>query len=995
MAFDPDAYLDASGGGATTAPAVASATPGFNPDAYLAQSDTVKTGGILPNFAAGFEEGVTGGLDTLDKAINPYRKVADIINAIPRSQTLSGLITGEKAASPLPVADQGFYNHLLGYLGLNPDDVAAKTLPEKIARWSGVGATAALVPEGGAETLLARGAQAGARALTGAAANVTGGAAASSLPAGTPDPVRNAVGLFASLAAGIPFSAGLSAISQVPGSVSRATQLARASSYPEMAEQLAGRVLSENATNPQTVKDLLAAQANVGAGAGLPGAPEVIAGSQPTTFQATGDLGLGSLERAVATKNPELFRARDAEQNAARLTALGGIQEGANPTAVADYFRGQLRDLDTQTAQNIAQRINQGRASVAALGGEQTPETMGQNIRDAVVGAESATRSNESALWDAIDPKGDLTGNVTATANAAKRIVGEMRPTEKPMDGEERAIFQQASQLPTIVSTRDLVALRSRVSTAMQEELRNGRTPIYRRLVMLRGAIQDNLANTISDQATKDAEQVAAGQMSPEDQITARIASWRQNWEAQRAAQAGTSGTAGVGGPAGTGAASTIGTGGTGLPGGLPGASGTAGLPGNAPTFDAAAAARLALATAATKARARAFPNYGPVGQVLQKAGASDVFRLQDAGVPAKFFHPGPTGFQDAQSFLNALTHGAEVGAANPADAQAAVQAAQDRGTAMLADAAASSLRRSAMTDDGAVDPDRFAAWYNRHQDALRVLPQNVRDQFANALRAGRAVAEATNQRATAMKDFQSGKVTQLLGAQTPGDVSKIVGQVFSSPRPAAMMKGIADAVANDPDARAGLRQAVVDHIANRFISNTEAATSGENAIKADAFQTFVKNNREALSQVFKPAELDTLNAIADDIRQSLRSRNAVRIPGQSNTAQDLAAMAKQSSILGRLVRGAVGAGAGLLHFGPIGAVAGFVGAQTMDALRDAGIQNVDKLVTQAMLDPALARRLLEKVPAGPMTAAKDSILAKAIRRSLYATIPLAGNMKQ
>lgn len=69
----------------------------------------------MPNFAAGFGEGVTGGLDALDKVISPYRKVADIFNAAAPAVGIT---------AKMPTTDQAFYNHLLGYLHLDPDDVA-------------------------------------------------------------------------------------------------------------------------------------------------------------------------------------------------------------------------------------------------------------------------------------------------------------------------------------------------------------------------------------------------------------------------------------------------------------------------------------------------------------------------------------------------------------------------------------------------------------------------------------------------------------------------------------------------------------------------------------------------------------------------------------------------------------------------------------------------------------------------------------------------------
>ena len=66
-----------------------------------------------------------------------------------------------------------------------------------------------------------------------------------------------------------------------------------------------------------------------------------------------------------------------------------------------------------------------------------------------------------------------------------------------------------------------------------------------------------------------------------------------------------------------------------------------------------------------------------------------------------------------------------------------------------------------------------------------------------------------------------------------------------------------------------------------------------------------------------------------------------------------------------------------------------------MQALREAGIQNVDQLVTRAMLDPVLARRLLDKVPAtNVMTPAQDAAFARAVRRSIAPAVVAATNAR-
>ncbi|HEV7283899.1 MAG TPA: hypothetical protein VGN75_03505, partial [Kaistia sp.] len=72
-------------------------------------------------------------------------------------------------------------------------------------------------------------------------------------------------------------------------------------------ERLAAQTLRDAATDPRAAAEALSNPS------------ELVPGSKPTTFQQTGDMGLGSLERRYATQDPGAFNQRRADQNAARL----------------------------------------------------------------------------------------------------------------------------------------------------------------------------------------------------------------------------------------------------------------------------------------------------------------------------------------------------------------------------------------------------------------------------------------------------------------------------------------------------------------------------------------------------------------------------------------------------------------------------------------------------------------------------------------------------
>ena len=106
-----------------------------------------------------------------------------------------------------------------------------------------------------------------------------------------------------------------------------------------------------------------------------------------------------------------------------------------------------------------------------------------------------------------------------------------------------------------------------------------------------------------------------------------------------------------------------------------------------------------------------------------------------------------------------------------------------------------------------------------------------------------------------------------------------------------------------------------------------EGATTGRGLIKSDQFQTFVRQHEDSLRAVLTPEQFATLRNVADDLQRANRSLTAVKIPGQSNTAQDFYATMEGASRLGQLM-------ANLASGGVTGGALIIVGEE---ALTDAG----------------------------------------------------------
>lgn len=877
-------------------------------------------------------------------------------------------------------------------------------------------------------------------------------------------------------------------------------------------ERAAGMVLRDAATDPATLRANLEQ---------MP--PALVPGSQPTTFQATGDMGLGGLERAVAAKSPAEFMQRRADQNAARLGALEGIQPAGAPDMVVNSLRQNLADLDAMTGQALESATGRARGVTAALGGEQTPEAYGaamrgleaprvdaarieaqgamrglggdgtpegygSAMRQSIMDARTAAKERERALWQAVDPSGTLALPATGVRDTARSIVAGLEKSAAPLAGEEAATIGLAARYPDVVPFREMTALRSRVSDAMRQEMvTNGQSRVYSRLSQLRGAIEHDIENAVAARAEMEQRAVQAGQMSEEDTMAAMFANMRRDvnaWRGQQAADEAGRGVATGTGSAGAVSASSVRPG-SGSASQARGRSGNSprdtGLQGSglfddlAPNFDAGAAERLRAASAATRERAQTF-DAGRVGAATRRSGAQGPFQVEASAVPARFFAPGPAGYESVQALRQAVgPQAADAmlsdyavstlrqaaarpdGTLDPAGylrwrsrygdalrafpelmqrvgtaerASRALDAARvipenimnadvparifrpgpggaesvnafraavgdQQATAVLQDYAISSLRQAAEHRDGplmgTLDPAKVQAWRQKHADALRAVPE-VDRMLADPVAASEAVAKAAADRKAQMDAFQQGAVARLLNVEDPADVTRTIGGIFSRQDAVQQMSRLARETAGNPEAREGLRKAVADFMAQRLKSYTEAGTSGQNLLKSDTFQRFVDQNAPVLRKVLSEEEITSLRAIAADLNRANRSVVAVKLPGGSNTAQDLTAISRTQqpqSILSRVLSVAGSAGLGAATGGPLASVAAVVGTEAVQALRRAGLQNVDDLVRDAMLNPERARALLAKAPARP-NKVSDKVLARAYARG--AVLPAAGN---
>ena len=477
------------------------------------------------NVAAGTNEAVSS---TLGAPVDLVNKAAGIVANAPSQiaarvkNIYNDFAGGEHVDVPPVLSSPGLVPNPVGgsqwikdqqaKVGASPDQVAPpQNELERALRAGGSGVASAVMPAGIVGVLKRAGTLAGPAletAETMAGPSTTGGTAANATLGATsgmagqvasdavPEPYKPLIGTLASLGAGVATAGAMA----VPGAIGAA---ARKVSEPLSAagqKAIADRALIGGTENPDTALQALRDHAENVAQNG-----ELVPGSKPTTFQVSGDMGQGAMEREAETASPGQFNARRSEQNAARVGAIEGIQKTGDPSAVSAHIRDTLEKIDSDTAKDVRNATTAAQAKAGAIGGEGTPESYGEGMRASLESANGAAKTKERELWKSVDPDGTLALPSGPITKAAEDTIGKIGPNAKPMDGEEKAIFDIAANQPPVMKFGDLTDLRSRVSAEMRVQSgQNGNPVALGRLTKLRGAIEDAIDNAAAHKAASD-----------------------------------------------------------------------------------------------------------------------------------------------------------------------------------------------------------------------------------------------------------------------------------------------------------------------------------------------------------------------------------------------------------------------------------------------------------------------------------------------------------
>lgn len=843
-----------------------------------------------------------------------------------------------------PVGGSDMIKSGMGLVGANPDDVAATGPWQRIVRSTGEAAAGAALGAG-VPGMLAKGGmiteQAAQKALPivgdftlgNVGANASAGAGGQVAVEMAPEELEGVARIVGSIAGASVPTALQATVPAAKAGVQQAKEFVRPM-RKEGPRQIAGQKLKDAAVDPVQVIDDIPT-----------GAQELVPGSKPTLFQATGDQGVGQLERGARTQNPAPFLQRSTDQNAARVTSLQQLQQTGNPRALSDYVRNTWRSIDDELAGNVAKSENTASAARNNVDGiDRLPEEVGSSMRGPVASSRNAAEMNEKALWDAVDPDGNLVLPGNPVSQQANEILDNLTPSSRPVTGEEKAIIQVAASYGDKVNLRDMKQLRSRISAAMQQAKIKGEPIILLR--KLRGAVETAITDAVENQAKIDLRAVRRGEKAVEDTIAAKLQLDRDAWIDERAtARMGENTSTSDGTPVSGGASGVPAASGDKIPngGGSANLAGDPGVQGDARIpVDPAAGARLKQASDATKQRVMTYDE-GVAGELNRPGARYGEYRLPDSQVPGKVFRPGPTGGESLRSYI---------GAGGSVDE--------------VKDYAAQSLRQFAKRNDGRLDPSKVRQWVQKHEAALAELPDDVRKSFDSVADAEETVAVMLETQARRTKEFERSALAPFMKSNDPGDVTRTVAGIFGGKTAAKDMENLVIEIGSDKEALNSLRRSIVEHIDSKLLSNAEAGTSGVRQIKADQLQTFIRTNRSALSKVFNPEELTSMEAVAKDLQRSNRSVSSSKTPGQSNTAQDQIARRNSTSmpsLLSRARNEGTAIGAGAMTGGWVGAMAGYLGSRVANSLREAGLTTADELVEAALLDPKLAEVLMRAAP--------------------------------
>lgn len=285
------------------------------------------------------------------------------------------------------------------------------------------------------------------------------------------------------------------------------------------------------------------------------------------------------------------------------------------------------------------------------------------------------------------------------------------------------------------------------------------------------------------------------------------------------------------------------------------------------------------------------------------------------------------------------------------------IQAAEnpERGRAAVRDYFMSDFAGSVFDNDGAINPNRAAAWLQQNEPTLAQFPDLLRDFERRVARSRdlRGAADQADEALTAAqrrleqegRTVERGAIGTLL-SDDPRDVAKglLTGQKYGAGR---SFDEIEQIIGNDETARRGW-QAAVSEVLSDMVTDTAKTTDGEFVVNTTKLSSLMKRHEDDLARVYDENQMNTLRQ-GQSLLEALRNipKGAV---GGSNTAEKTLAW-----LTGPTTEALIKARYGVLKGGGILRTLRIVVESLPNNQR-----NVDELMRRAYFNPDVMEFLLE-----------------------------------
>lgn len=880
-----------------------------------------KTSGYTANIAAGLNRGIADtagspadlahwilntGSDMMNAATAPHYSQLDPNGPAPPT---THEVTPQ--LPPNPVGGSESIKSAMGLIGANPNDVAAVTPGQKLAGDIAQGAASMAVPGIGAEALAGRaGSAAGPvlQSMRGAATqpttalqtlkNLAGNAYVGAAAATGSDAAQSVVPDYLK-----PYAATLGGLAGGGGAAVFQHALGGLRAIP--AGQQAADQLQSRMSNPAAVNTALA----VAPERTLPGAPSYTPG------QMSNDSGLLQMQNWDQNARPEVYRDKAAQQNAAQVAALQGVQPTGNPMTVGQHLTDQLKKIDSAYGAVQDAALQHAQTTLGAIGGDQPAEAYGaagrqaistnyapqigaldqqaavhattasdalaqapgqqfagsdlptatqqygQQLRGFVQQGREARAAEENRLWNVVRQNGDVQFDQAPAVQAVQQATSQLRPEAGDKLTPDEANLYGAIGSWNAPQPFDVVkAARSNVGDAANMAFRSGNAQAGRRLLMVRDGLDGSIANAVDAKAAAEQAAVQQGTLNPDDTMVANYQRNANDWLASRNS-GGQPQSAGVA-ASGRGNVQAVAQRQAPIPG-APGADiqtpqgrgNPVGDQGVAPE-PGQVAEQYSAARAFTRGTHEIYDDT-PAGATIERGPYGGPEALPASQVAAKFFNSGKHAPEDVANFY-AATGGAP-------EARAA-----------LADYAAFNLRQAATNSDGTLNVPKYQQWVQKNREALTAIPEATL-HFGTAADAQQAVERIGQQRSALNDQLQSA-----LGTSDATAMAK-----YWKPGPAGT-DGVR-AFQAETGGASDARQSLIDHAAATL---RQSAVGSDGQIAPGKYQIWAKRYAPAIAEL--PPEMAARFSTAANAQQELDQAVATRAD---------AVGAYQKSVAGQILR--------------------------------------------------------------------------------------------